>query len=205
MYKLRNKESRRLFEEVINEEKIKKHLDALRNHHDETYRHSLRVGLLSIDLGYENKLPEKDIRLLAYASLLHDIGKLRISRKILSKPTSLNAEEAEIMKGHCRLGFLESKDIKSGAVRQIVASHHEFKPCPYPREKIDRRKFSRCKNERRREIILNLAQIAAVSDMYDALSRKRAYKPALKKEKVRRILKKYFTGSEKYLNQILER
>ena len=207
MYKIVNTRSKKLFYRLIKEGKVKEHLDLLKNHHLETYKHSLRVGLLSIDLGYENSLKDYELKLLGYAGLLHDIGKLRIPREILSKHASLNAEEVQIMKGHCRLGFLEAKDIRCGNVKEIINAHHEYKPCPYPRNGMDRRKGMRSRKERRgyEEMISRLAQIVAVADIYDALVSRRAYKPALPKERVRRILKKYYTGDEKYARQILER
>lgn len=207
MYTLKFAESNKLFDALIKEKNVKKHLDALKKHHLETYKHSLHVGLLSIDLGIENKLADHEIKLLGYSGLLHDIGKLKIPRKILSKPTLLNLKEIEIMKEHSRLGFLETKDIKYREVGEIVAAHHEYNPYPYPRKGKDSRRNMIYKNEKRnnRDMIIKLGQIVAISDIYDALISKRAYKPSLPKEEVRKLLKKYFRGEEKYTGQILER
>ncbi|MFH1248908.1 MAG: HD domain-containing protein [archaeon] len=208
MYILKFAESNKLFDALIKEKNVKKHLDALKKHHLETYKHSLRVGLLSIDLGLENKLVEYEIKLLGYSGLLHDIGKLKIPRKILSKPTTLNLKEIEIMKEHSRWGILETKDIRYREVGEIVAIHHEYNPYPYPRKgKGDRRRNMLYKNERRdnRDVILKLGQIVAIADIYDALISKRVYKLSLPKEEVKKLLKNYFFGEEKYARQILER
>jgi len=59
---------------LINEEKVQKYLDSLKRYHVETYEHSLRVGLLSVDLGCDNLVTDDELRLLGYSGLLHDIG-----------------------------------------------------------------------------------------------------------------------------------
>ena len=91
---------------------------ALKAHHYETYQHSLRVGLLSIDLGYENFDLEEDLKILGSAGLLHDIGKLKVPLSILTKEAELTEEERTILSAHPRWGFLELKEPESGAVKK---------------------------------------------------------------------------------------
>ncbi|NLO22682.1 MAG: HD domain-containing protein, partial [Syntrophomonadaceae bacterium] len=65
-----------------------------------TYGHSERVTYYVHKMAEKIGLSEEEIRLLDYASFLHDIGKIEIDREILNKPSNLNDEEWAIMKQH---------------------------------------------------------------------------------------------------------
>ncbi len=206
MVRILYNESIDFFNTILEEERIKPYLKKLKESHDETYSHSLRVSLLSVDLGKENELNRTNLMYLAYSGLLHDIGKMRISQRILTKDSKLDTEETKLMKGHPRLGFLELKDPEFQTVRQIVVAHHEYKTDPYPRSHNDRRSQVRVEDRRKdNDNIDKLTQILAVSDIYDALSSKRAYKKPLGFEEINRIIRKQFIGDVKYIDQILAR
>ena len=93
-------------EHLLALEPLGKCLHRLKEHHDDSYEHSLRVALLAIDLAHENRLSDAEVRTVGYAGLLHDLGKVSIEASLLSKPTALNQEEREAVKYHSRLGFL---------------------------------------------------------------------------------------------------
>ena len=112
------------------------------------------------------------------ASLLHDIGKLGISNRILDKPGGLTGEEYEEIKRHPKI----THDILSrvGPFRPIAetaASHHE---------KLDGSGYHRGIGSEDLDLP---ARILAVADIYDALSADRPYHKALPKEKVIDILR----------------
>ena len=162
---------------------------------------------MSIDLGIENGFSHDDTRLLGLAGLLHDIGKIHIPKEILYKKSSLNPEELKIMRAHPRLGFIELDDFEYDKVRLIVVSHHEYKPNPYPRSGEDRRKSRHSAEDRRMsdgEIGI-MAQIVAVSDIYDALASRRSYKEPLSTGQIEEILIKQFKGDHRYIEQVLRR
>ncbi|MBI5065900.1 HD domain-containing protein [Candidatus Woesearchaeota archaeon] len=207
MVSLLYQKSKEFLDSLINEGKITPQLEALKNHHLESYEHSMRVGLLSVDLGLENHVNDFELRLLGYSGLLHDVGKVKIPLEILSKTEKLTSEELEVIKSHSRLGFLEIDDeLEYGLIKPIIVAHHEYKKEGYPRKGRDRRKKARNKDRRKRKADINkLAEIIAVADMYDALTSSRSYKIALPKEEVEKILKTQYTGSTKYVEQVLDR
>jgi HD-GYP domain-containing protein (c-di-GMP phosphodiesterase class II) len=101
---------------------------------------------------------------LGLGLLLHDIGKLAVPSEIVNKPGRLEPHEWEIMKTHPVAGVeLLRSDLISPLVKVVVRSHHErWDGTGYPdgRAGLD---------------IHELARIAAVADVYDAVTSERAY------------------------------
>jgi HD-GYP domain-containing protein (c-di-GMP phosphodiesterase class II) len=184
---------------------IQQYLTSLKEHHLETYQHSLRVGLLCLDLGLEWHLKPPELNILGVAGLLHDIGKQRIPKEILSKTSSLNDQEKEVMRKHPRLGFLELEGSEYEVARKVVIAHHEFKVNPYPRQGNDRSKRKRTERRSRRALIDELSQIVCVADIFDALASRRAYKAPMSKEEIEGRLRTQFTGDEHLIEVILQR
>jgi putative nucleotidyltransferase with HDIG domain len=200
-------ESTVLVSKLVQEEKVRTLLEKLKSDHRSIYEHSLRVAILSLDLGFENQLDQPDLYYLGYAGLLHDIGKVSLPADILSKRTALNSTDRASLNEHARLGFLALESFKPEIVKHIVVAHHEYQNKPYPRNGIDRRKTERSGPDRRsnRSQVEALAQIGAVSDMFDALTSQRSYKAALKKSDTETILRNQFTGDALYIDQVLRR
>jgi HD-GYP domain-containing protein (c-di-GMP phosphodiesterase class II) len=104
---------------------------------------------------------------LTMGLLVHDIGKLAIPEQILNKPGKLSPEEWELIKSHPVAGasLLESDRI-SPLTRAVVRDHHERwdgKGYPAGLEGTDIHQFAR---------------VAAVADVYDAITADRPYQPA---------------------------
>ncbi|HEY8551778.1 MAG TPA: HD domain-containing phosphohydrolase [Vicinamibacterales bacterium] len=130
-----------------------------------TAGHSERVSALSVAIGRQMHLSERDIEVLRLGALLHDIGKIGISDNILAKAGPLTEEEYEIIKIHPVLGaqilrtvpFLEPH-------LPIVELHHEQPDgLGYP-------------YGLRGEQIPLLARIVHVADAFDAMTTARAYR-----------------------------
>jgi putative nucleotidyltransferase with HDIG domain len=200
-------ESTVLVSKLVKEEKVLTLLEKLKSDQRSIYEHSLRVAVLSLDLGFENQLDQPDLYYLGYAGLLHDIGKVSLPADILSKRTVLNSSDRASLNEHARLGFLALESFEPEIVKQIVVAHHEFQKIPYPRNGIDRRKAERSTPGRRsnRFQIAALAQIVAIADMFDALTSQRSYKEALSKSNTDTILREQFTGDALYIDQVLRR
>lgn len=177
----------KLFNSILNNKNVKRFLEDLKNYHIGTYEHSLRVGFLSMFLGAENGFSEGEIKLLGYAGLLHDIGKLDIPRKILDKKSILDEKERKRMEEHCHKGFLRLKDFEESEVKEIVILHHKYQIKSYP------------KNCQMKKKSCKLAQVVAIADIFDALSNERAYKKKLSNGEVKRILRESFLGEKKFL------
>lgn len=193
-----------IFNPALENEKVRKYLGLLKEHHRESYEHSLRVGLLCAYLGYENNLSRKKIKLLCLAGLLHDVGKLDVSKRILSKTSKLTSSELNKIHEHPRKGFLILGRDGFNEVRKIIVMHHEYCLCSYPRRGIDRRKTKRF--ERRQENGYGeLAQMLCVADEYDALSHKRSYHKPFGCREIEKIIRKQFLGKKKYINQLMKK
>ena len=196
------------------EKTISQHMKELRDYNIDTYEHSLRVALSCSRLGIANGLELPEVNLVYHAGRVHDIGKLKVPLELLTKESELTEEERTLIEGHVRQGYLILEGDFFREIRSIMVSHHEFGRRPYPRNGLDRRKETRdyeigCEkegdSERRAEDerVSKFGQILAVCDMHDALSMPRAYKGALSKEEVRRILEVEFRGDKKYIEQII--
>jgi putative two-component system response regulator len=107
---------------------------------------------------------------------LHDIGKIGLPEQILLKPGKLTPEERSLMETHTIIGDRMLEAIRHeygnslqflGIASAIVRSHHErYDGAGYP-------------DHLSGEAIHAAARLTAVADVYDALRRRRAHKPAL--------------------------
>jgi len=158
-------------------------LNDLANADGYTLKHSLSVTTLGLALGVRvmRKYGWVDVdgrrrfdcgggRLsaLGVGLLLHDIGKLAVPGDILRKPSALTEDEWEAMRAHPTLGvhILKRDDI-SPLSRAVVRSHHErWNGTGYPDKRVG-------------TDIHQFARIAAVADVFDALTSERYYKKAM--------------------------
>ncbi|PKO85878.1 MAG: phosphodiesterase [Betaproteobacteria bacterium HGW-Betaproteobacteria-12] len=140
-------------------------LARLKKHDDYTFEHSVGVCALLVAFGRGMKLDRGVIKELALGGLLHDVGKARIPDAILNKPGKLTEDEFERMKSHVDQGVLllqQTPGIGAAAL-QITAQHHErFDGTGYPH------KLSGA-------AISLYGQMAAIVDVYDAISSDRVY------------------------------
>ena len=169
--------------DLIAREPLAPWLKRLRDHHAETFHHSVRVANWSMTYARRYlDLDAEDFEALSVGALMHDVGKLRIPREILAKPGPLDDDEWEQMRRHPRMGFELMEGVLGAIERDIIVGHHELKPAPYPR-----------KAERKGDSGL-LIEIVAVADIYDALRYRRAYKAPMPPEEVKQELKNQFLG-----------
>jgi putative nucleotidyltransferase with HDIG domain len=149
--------------------------DALDLKDAETEGHSRRVTAFTIAIAQRMGLPKDDIRIIARGAFLHDIGKMAIPDKILTKPDKLTPDEVDIMKEHAWYGYKIVKNIPFLAeASEIVYSHQEkFDGSGYPR---------RLKGE---EIPLG-ARIFSIADTFDAITSDRPYRPRQTDEAARK-------------------
>jgi putative two-component system response regulator len=136
---------------------------------NETGMHIMRMSKGCQRLALAAGLDENQAALILQASPMHDVGKIGIPDRILLKPGRLEGEEWEIMKTHAEIGakILEghSSDIMELA-RSIALSHHEkWDGSGYPYGSKD-------------VAIPIEGRIAAVCDVFDALTSERPYKKA---------------------------
>ncbi len=143
-----------------------------------TKDHSRRVAEYAIQIAQTMKLPEGTIEVINYAGLLHDIGKIRVSDTILTKPGKLTAGEWIEMKMHPTTGSMIVEQLKLfRAEEPLIRHHHErFDGAGYPDGLANSR------------IPLG-ARILALADTYDALTSARPYRQAMDKTEAIKIIK----------------
>jgi putative two-component system response regulator len=136
---------------------------------EETGQHLIRMSryceLVGLQLGYSDAWCEQ----LRLASELHDVGKVAIPDHILLKPGKLTADERAVMNTHAEIGHRLLSDSESELMRTAATTalcHHErWDGGGYPRRLAG-------------EAIPVEGRIAAVADVFDALTSDRVYRPA---------------------------
>jgi putative two-component system response regulator len=140
-------------------------ISAMESRDHYTKGHSTRVGDLANEFGSFLGFPDKDRGLLRKAGLLHDIGKIGLSEKILSKPDTLTEEEAKIIKRHPLIGESICRPLQSmQSVLPAIRSHHE---------RWDGKGFPDALTG---DDIPLTARILAIVDSYDAMVSVRPYR-----------------------------
>ena len=123
------------------------------------------------------ELSDKDIRLIATASALHDIGKIAIPSEILNKPGRFTPEEYEIMKTHTTEGAGMLENIPFRKDEKLVKISYEI--CRWHHERYDGDGYP---DGLVGDEIPIAAQVVALADVYDALTSERVYKPVIPHE-----------------------
>jgi len=146
-------------------------MNAIRQHHSYTYRHSMMVCGYLTSFGMLLGVNKTDLQTLAVGGMLHDIGKSITPLHILDKPEKLTPPEWEIMKEHARdSGHILSKNYWDKNMIDIAAHHHE---------KLDGSGYP---HGLKGSDVSDLARMAAIADMFSGLVDKRSYKPAMPAE-----------------------
>jgi HD-GYP domain-containing protein (c-di-GMP phosphodiesterase class II) len=168
----------------------------------ETGPHVHRVGGYSAEIyhqwalnkGVDPKEIKKTKDLIRVAAMLHDVGKVGISDKILKKPGKLTDEEFAIVKLHTVYGaqlFAKPTSDLDTMSREIAIGHHEkWSGKGYPGLMIDMwSKPPQVGAPKRGVDIPLVARIVALADVFDALTSPRCYKEPWPDEKIIALVK----------------
>lgn len=153
-------------------------LSHIRSKDEYLLEHSVNVGLLLGVFARSRRMDQKVTRDLVAGGLLHDIGKILVPSEILNKPGKLEAEEWEEMKRHVTYGeqILDVTHGLSDMTRSICAMHHErLDGSGYPRNLPA-------------EKITEAGRMAAICDVYDAVTADRVYHKGMAPNEVLRKL-----------------
>lgn len=154
---------------VARHETIERLARAAEYRDDETAAHLHRMSHYCHLLARKAELDDYACEMLRIASPMHDVGKIGIPDHILLKRGRLTAEEYQIMKQHAEIGFriLSGSDSELVTLAATIAhTHHEqWAGTGYPRGL-------------RGEAIPIEGRIAAIADVFDALTSERPYKHA---------------------------
>jgi HD-GYP domain-containing protein (c-di-GMP phosphodiesterase class II) len=132
-----------------------------------THGHSVRVADLSVRIGLRLDLGPDSLRALAQGAYLHDIGKIGVPDEVLNKPGSLNDDEWTWIEAHPGVGWeMASRAPSLRAALSVIRHHHErWDGTGYPDKMTGK-------------AIPMAARIAALADVWDAVTSDRAYRPA---------------------------
>ncbi len=138
----------------------------------ETGDHSQRVTELTVKIAEAMGVNEEELAHIRRGAMLHDIGKMGVSDRILLKPGPLTEEEWEVMHRHPVNAFelLSPIEYLRPALDIPYCHHEKWDGTGYPRGL-------------RKEQIPLAARIFAVADVYDALTSDRPYRKAWSREK----------------------
>jgi len=180
----------KMTESVLNNSAALVSLAKIKSKDEYTYLHCIAVAALCISFGEHLGLDDKKIKAIGVGGLLHDIGKVRIPTEILNKPGPLSEEEFEIMKEHVKHGdciLRQTSNIDEDSICVTVHHHERLDGTGYP-------------EGLKGEEISPFGQMAAIVDIYDALTSERCYKNPMAPTDA---LRKLFEWSNSYLNREL--
>jgi HD-GYP domain-containing protein (c-di-GMP phosphodiesterase class II) len=133
-----------------------------------TLGHVRRVSSYALAIGKKLGLPAAELRSLALAGEMHDVGKIGVPDAILTKPGPLTADEYTEMRKHTGRGFDIARRVDTlRGIAPVIRAHHErYDGSGYP-------------DGLEGDAIPLMARIIAVADAYDAMTSVRPYRAAL--------------------------
>lgn len=137
----------------------------MRQYDDQTFAHSLNVGLICNIFATWLGMSTQECKLALECGLLHDIGKTKIPENIIKKPERLTDTEYQIIKTHPIEGYkvLQKYDINEHIKNAALMHHERCDGSGYPLG---------LKSER----IDEYAKIVAIADVYEAMTAARLYR-----------------------------
>ncbi len=143
-----------------------------------TMGHSVRVGELAVMIGRHLDIDDKTLARIEIGGYLHDIGKIGIRDAVLLKPGALTPDERRAINEHPRIGLaiLEPVDLPREVIEFVEGHHERLDGSGYPYGRRDRG-------------VTMIARIAAVADMYDAVTTDRPYRGPMTPEEALALLR----------------
>lgn len=164
--------ARNIIYEILNNKNIMVNMIDIKTFDDYIYSHSVNVAVLSSVVGIAMHLENSKVEKLTASALLHDLGKVFISKDVLNKVGNFTPEEERIYKTHPEKGYRYIKQYYNIAVTTYVGilQHHErFDGKGYP-------------DGKKGEEISRFGRILSVCDAYDNLvteiPNRKAYLPS---------------------------
>jgi diguanylate cyclase (GGDEF)-like protein/PAS domain S-box-containing protein len=139
----------------------------------ETEEHTRGMKKIAQKIGANLNLSASELRRLELLVTLHDIGKINISEDILTKKSSLTAEEWEAIRKHPEIGYRIAMATEEFAhvAKDILAHHEKWDGSGYPQSL-------------KAEVIPLLSRITAIADAYEVMSNGRPYKKAMSENEI---------------------
>ena len=177
---------RHILNDKLEEASLFETLTGLVDHSSYTYVHSVQVCAYTISLHAQTmKLTEDELIEIGVGALFHDYGKIYIPLDILDKPDKLTNIEFDKIKKHCDYGYdmLKMHSVLDSLSLNILKHHHE---------KVNGEGYP---EGLKGDEISKSAKIAAIADVYSALTTTRPYRRALDRESALDIMYASMEGS----------
>lgn len=170
--------------DLLNENFIKSLALVIDSRDPYTCNHSKRVSDFAYKIAKRLGLPQKEVKDIFDAALLHDIGKVSVPDSILFKKSNLTEDEFEIIKLHPVAGAKIVECCSLDYLSRFILYHHE---------KIDGSGYPFGLSGK--DVPLE-SQIIGICDVYDALTSDRSYRRAYNKRDAMKIIEDEF--ADKY-------
>ena len=179
---------------MIENESVFMALSTIRDYDDYTFTHSVNVAILSMCLAKHIGVPKQSLERLSLCGLFHDLGKIDIPKSIINKEGKLTDEEFKQIQMHSLLSVQHiatlraSRERKASMLIPPFEHHLKYDLSGYPQT-------------HRRNPISFFGRILTISDVFDAITSPRIYRPtALSPD---RALKFMYKGTGKDFDPVL--
>lgn len=145
-------------------------MSTIRDYDDYTYTHSVNVSILSMCLGKRIGISRISMEQLGICGLFHDIGKLEVPHDLIIKPSKLTDEEYEQLKEHSINSVRQivklnaSRVLKAKILLPPFEHHLKYDLSGYPQTN-------------RKQPISLFGRILTITDVFDAMTSPRIYRP----------------------------
>lgn len=142
-----------------------------------TFVHSVNVAAYTTIIAMAHGIMGKDLETICTGAFLHDVGKMLIDPDILNKPGKLTDSEFEQIKTHSQKGYDLLRENGIDEVTAMLAKGHH--------ERYDGSGYPSGLDEKNSPVSI---QMAAIADVYDALTSNRVYKRAMGSSEAMKII-----------------
>lgn len=117
-----------IVDKLLSDDNVTLHLMNGKSEFEDIYFHSLNVSVVAMMIAKAKQLSADQIKEVAFASLFHDMGKVKVPTAILRKPTRLTEPEKNYLKLHTKYGLEIAANMDSfpESARTVIAQHHEL-------------------------------------------------------------------------------
>jgi HD-GYP domain-containing protein (c-di-GMP phosphodiesterase class II) len=181
-----------IVDNVLGERSIVYGLGSMKGMDEYTFIHALHLCILAVELGRQLGLNREQLEEIGVCALLHDVGKIFVPLEILRKPGPLDNEEFAIMSLHPVRGaaVLAPEPGLTEAAALVAFEHHMH---------MD---YSGYPKLRRARPLHMYSLMASITDVYDALTTSRPYRPAMPPHRAVALIKEQY---EKRMEPLLLR